>query len=124
MRKSRLIMEIGQKVKKIRELRNFTQDYVASQLGITQESYHKIEVNKTNVSTQRLEQLAKILEVSIFDLMSFDENKVLFNFSDNDQKNAQIGYFGVEAIKELYEKIIQQQKEEIAFLRSCLKEKL
>lgn len=120
-------MEIGQKIKKVRELRNFTQDYVASQIGIGQEAYSKIEANKTNVTIQRLEQIAKALEVSVFGLMSFDDEKILFNFSENNQQNAQIGYFGTnEAIKELrelYEKIITQQKEEIVFLRNLLKDK-
>ena len=119
-------MEIGQKIKKVRELRNFTQDYVAAKIGITQEAYSKLESSKTNVSVQRMEQVADVLGIGIFDLMNFDENKALFNFSEN-QQNAQIGYFGtnetIKELRDLYEKIITQQKEEIAFLRSLLKDK-
>ena len=120
-------MKIGQKIKKVHELRNFTQDYVASQIGIGQEAYSKIESNKTSVTIQRLEQIAKALEVGVFGLMNFDDEKVLFNFSENNQQNAQIGYFNtnetIKELKDLYEKIITQQKEEIAFLRSLLKNK-
>ena len=39
---------IGQKVKELREKRNYTQEYMAEQLGITQGSYSKIEQNKSN----------------------------------------------------------------------------
>ncbi len=120
-------MEIGQKIKKVRELRNFTQDYVATQLGISQEAYSKIEANKTSVSIQRIEKVAEVLGINIFDLMNFDESKVFFNFSENDQNNAQIGYFGsnetIKELKELYEKMVVQQKSEIEFLRSLLKSK-
>ena len=53
--------------------------------------------------------------------------KVLFNFSENNQQDAQIGYFGtnetIKEMKDLYEKVITQQKEEIIFLRSLLKDK-
>jgi hypothetical protein len=81
---------------------------------------------------EKLEKIAKTLGVSVSDLMSFDEQKVLFNIHNNNQQDAQIGYFQeVENLKELYEKmfaqqtalyekIILQQREEIAFLRGLL----
>ncbi len=117
-------MEIGQKIKKVRELRNFTQEYMATQIGMTQESYSKIEANRNNVSITKLEKISQILEVGICDLLNFDEKKVLLNINENNQQNAQIGYFGeVETLKTLYDKIIEQQRSEIDFLRSLLKDK-
>ena len=65
------------------------------------------------------------MEVGIFDLLNFDEKKVLFNINEDNQQNAQIGYFGeVETLKTLYDKIIEQQRSEIDFLRSLLKDKI
>ena len=53
-----------------------------------------------------------------------DEKKVLLNINENNQQHAQIGYFGeVETLKNLYDKIIEQQRSEIDFLRSLLKDK-
>lgn len=116
-------MEIGQKIKKVRELRNFTQDYVASKLGITQEAYSKIESNKTNVSIQKLEQISQVLEVNIYDLMSFDEKTIFYNSAEK-QTNTNIGVVQTSSTeKELYERIIEQLKGEIQFLKSILKEK-
>ena len=64
------------------------------------------------------------MEVGIFDLLNFDEKKVLLNINENNQQHAQIGYFGeVETLKNLYDKIIEQQRSEIDFLRSLLKDK-
>ena len=54
----------------------------------------KIEANRNNVSITKLEKIAQILKVGIFDLMNFDEKKVLFNINEDNQQHAQIGYFG------------------------------
>jgi transcriptional regulator with XRE-family HTH domain len=134
-------MEIGQKIKKVRELRNLTQDYIASKIGVTQESYSKIESSRNNVSIQKLEKIAEILEVGLSDLLNFDETRVLLKF-ENTHNNAQVGYFNeiesikqvyekmlaqkcaeIETLKEIYEKSVAQQRDEIAFLRSLLQAK-
>lgn len=36
-------LQVGQKIKKIRELRNYTQEYMAEQLGMSQTGYGNIE---------------------------------------------------------------------------------
>lgn len=69
-------MQIGHKVKKVRELRNFTQEYMADRLGIAQMSYSRLENGQTKMDLNRLQQIAQILEVDPFALMSFDENYV------------------------------------------------
>ncbi len=40
---------IGEKIKKIRELKNYTQEYMAAQIGITQAGYSKIERGESDV---------------------------------------------------------------------------
>jgi transcriptional regulator with XRE-family HTH domain len=105
-------------------LRNLTQDYIASQLGISQEAYSKIEANKTGVSIQKLEQIAGVLEVNIVDLLSFDEKTIFYNSAEK-QTNTNIGVVQTsQNDKELYERIIEELKTELTFLRSIIKEKL
>ncbi|WP_082189568.1 helix-turn-helix domain-containing protein [Lentimicrobium saccharophilum] len=41
-------MQIGQKIRKVRELRNFTQEFMAKSLGITQGAYSRIRANASN----------------------------------------------------------------------------
>ena len=43
----------GDKIRMIRELRDFSQEYVAEKLGIRQNSYSKIENNQTKLNIQR-----------------------------------------------------------------------
>ena len=116
-------MEIGNKIKKVRELRNFTQEYVAQELGITQESYSRIESNKASLTIQRLDKISDILQVNVFDLLSFDEKYVFQESFQNQQHSS--NYFGSKEAKkdDLYERIIEQQKTEIDFLRKLLEDK-
>lgn len=74
--------EIGQKIRKVRELKNFKQEYVAGLLGISAVAYGKIERGDTDVKMSRLVQLAEIFEVSLDQLLLFDEKRV-FNLYNN-----------------------------------------
>lgn len=72
-------MKVGNKIRKIRELRNLTQEYIAYQLDISQAAYHKIESDKTNITLNRLEEIAVILEVSVIEIITFEEYEILNN---------------------------------------------
>jgi transcriptional regulator with XRE-family HTH domain len=57
------IKAVALNVRKIREFRNYTQEYLALKLGITQNAYSKIELGYTKMTLERLMQIAQILEV-------------------------------------------------------------
>ncbi|MFY8003614.1 MAG: helix-turn-helix domain-containing protein, partial [Chitinophagaceae bacterium] len=59
-------------IRKYRELRNYTQEYVAKQMGISQNAYSKIENNYTQLTVAHINQLSKIFEVGITDLLRED----------------------------------------------------
>lgn len=61
-------MNVGFKIKKIRELRNYTQQYVAENIGVSQAYYNLIENNKARLDIQRLYLISETLD---FDLSSF-----------------------------------------------------
>ena len=126
---SHITVAVGQKIRKIRELKGFSQDYVAQKLNLTQKAYSNIEAGKTKLDFDRLEDISKILEIEPMNVLAFDE-QILFN---NNNHATQTGSFGVfYASKEehnLYKAQIEQLKEEntflreeIAFLRSLVKE--
>ena len=81
--------EIGRKLRKIRELKNFTQKHIAQQLNISSVAYGKIERGETDISLSRLQQIADIFELTMPQLLSFDENHLFFP-NDNTQQ-AQYG---------------------------------
>ncbi|TAE45679.1 MAG: XRE family transcriptional regulator [Cytophagia bacterium] len=98
------MINIGTKIKKVRELRNFTQDYVAEKLEMTQAGYSKIEQGIVDVPYSRLEQIAKVLNIKIEDIISFDE-KVLITNQLNNHANITNGYIlGDKLVLEYVEK--------------------
>jgi len=110
---------IGQKIKKIREIKGFKQDYMADNLEITQQSYSNIESNKIDVSFSKIEQIAKLFGMRLEDLLTFDE-RVVFNLNAQHTSASNTGDIHnnnfPQELKQLYEEQIQLLKEKIAWL--------
>ncbi|KFF03432.1 helix-turn-helix transcriptional regulator [Flavobacterium reichenbachii] len=98
---------IKNKIKSIRELKNYTQEYVADQLGVTQAGYSKIEKGKTILSFAKLVEIARILEVSVEDIISFDSQRYFKSFNsvkgNSNNGGIIINSDDSEALKQLYE---------------------
>ncbi|RZK41136.1 MAG: XRE family transcriptional regulator [Pedobacter sp.] len=50
-------------IRKLREFRDYTQDYLAAKLQISQNAYSKLELGYTKITLERLYIIAEILEV-------------------------------------------------------------
>jgi transcriptional regulator with XRE-family HTH domain len=113
---------LGIKVRKIRELRNFSQDYVADKLSLSQSYYSDLENGKKPVSEDKLNQIAKIFEVEPEIIKEFNDH-VIFNSC------AQSGYINTNNINpldqviELYTKLTHSKDERIKDLQNIIKEK-
>jgi transcriptional regulator with XRE-family HTH domain len=75
-------MDTGTKIRKIRELKNLKQEYIAKELGISQQQYSEIERNNVDIKESRLKEIAKILDVLPEDILAFDD-KITFNIYEN-----------------------------------------
>ena len=60
---------INYNIRKLRERDFITQEYMAMRLGISQNTYSKIELGKTKLTVDKLIAIADILQVNIADLM-------------------------------------------------------
>ena len=65
--------KITRSIRKIREEKNFSQEYMATRLNISQNTYSKLELGYTALTVERLIQIAAILEISIIDLLMPDK---------------------------------------------------
>ncbi len=72
-------MKPEQNLKKIRELKNYTQEYVSERLGISQVAYCRLESGKTRLTIKRIHELAEIFEIDPLLLLTFDENAAIGN---------------------------------------------
>jgi transcriptional regulator with XRE-family HTH domain len=109
------------KIKQIRELKNFTQEFVASQLGLTTRAYSKIESGETQLTINRLNEISEILGVEPMEVLGFDDKQV-FN---NCKQEGNFGNFGTynamsEKLIQQYEKTIQVLEDEIMLLKTML----
>lgn len=80
-------MNVGKRIKQLRELRNFTQAYMAEELGMTTAGYGKIERDGTDVTISKLTRIAEILKTNLSTILNFDSNQV-FNQYNNKTANA------------------------------------
>ncbi len=70
----------------MRELRNYTQEYMSSLLGMSPSGYSKIERDETDISLRRLQQIAEILQTDLSIIINFDARNV-FNMRGNNFTN-------------------------------------
>jgi transcriptional regulator with XRE-family HTH domain len=64
------IKAIAANIRTKREKRNYTQEYLAYKLSISQNAYSKIELGYTKITLERLFQIADILEVDAVSLLT------------------------------------------------------
>lgn len=105
---------IHHNLKKLREFRNYSQEFMASELGKSQNAYSQMENGKTKVKEEEIIKLAEILEVTPTQLMS--DEPIIIKISNTKVENG--GIFNGN-LQNLY----YEQKEEISFLREQLAKK-
>ncbi|MDQ1097704.1 MULTISPECIES: helix-turn-helix domain-containing protein [Chryseobacterium] len=109
---------IGFNIRKIRESKGFSQEYMANVLDISQASYARLENEDTKVTVDRLHKIAEILETSIIDF--FDTDKITIQNQNNyDHSNGVVQNMTVES-KEVYEKLLQSKDDQISLLTKMI----
>ena len=64
------IKAVASNIRKIREYRDYTQEYLAMKLGISQNAYSKIELAYTRLTLERLLEISAILEIDTVALIN------------------------------------------------------
>jgi transcriptional regulator with XRE-family HTH domain len=117
------MINIGSNIRKIRNLKGYSQDYLASRLDISQAAIHKIESCESNVSLQRIVTIAGILEVNVAQILDFDDTKVFISNIVHEDQASNIFTIVKESFlkeRELFERIISEKDNEIAKLKAQL----
>ena len=69
-----LTQKFSKKLKILREVNNYTQEYVARVLDISQNAYSLLEKGTTKVTLDRIEVLANLYNITPAELVSVSEN--------------------------------------------------
>jgi transcriptional regulator with XRE-family HTH domain len=72
-------LAISNRIRKIREYRNYTQAYVAGKLKIKQNTYSQIETGQTSITHARLNEIAGVLDVSVDVLSGDDQSTFIYD---------------------------------------------
>ncbi|GAA3772454.1 helix-turn-helix transcriptional regulator [Flavobacterium ginsengiterrae] len=122
---------IGRNISRIRELKGMKQEALAIAIGSNQQAISIIE-NSETVEKDKLEKIAKVLGVTVEAIENFSEEAV-FNFFNNFYDNSSIsGAQGInnnctfnplDKVVELYERLVQAEKDKNEYLEKLLKEK-
>ena len=128
---------IGRKISRIRELRDMKQEFLAHALGVSQQTISNIE-NSETVEEEILQKIAEVLGVTPQSILNFSEEAVFniigntVNNHDNASMNSNVQYQPTfnpldkvvelfEENKKLYERLLQAEKEKIAYLEKLIK---
>lgn len=123
---------IGRKIARIRELRGMKQETLAEELGISQQSVSHIEQSES-LDDAKLEEVAKVLGVTKEAIENFSE-EAIFNIISNTYHNTsndnssliassvnyQPTFNTIEKIVELYERLVQVEKDKVGYLEKLI----
>ncbi|PLW89400.1 helix-turn-helix domain-containing protein [Mucilaginibacter sp.] len=70
---SNKVKAVAANIRRKRETLNYTQEYLAAKLKISQNAYSKIELGYTKITVERLFQIAEILETNLADLIEYNK---------------------------------------------------
>nr|WP_199000108.1 helix-turn-helix transcriptional regulator [Flavobacterium sp. ASV13] len=122
---------IGRNISRIREFKDMKQDALAYALGISQQTISAIE-NSETVDEQRLIEIANALGVSVEAIKNFSEEAVFnyFNTFNDTVSNSSFGqgannnydctFNPLDKVVELYERLVQAEKDKVEYLEKLL----
>ena len=76
-------MSVNEKIRTIRETRNWSQEDMAEKMNMSENGYAKIERGKTKLNLHKLEQIANIFNIDVLELIKNDDKNVLFFMNDH-----------------------------------------
>lgn len=112
--------KIGFNIRKKRESKGFSQEYMANVLEISQASYARLENEDTKVTVERLSKIAEILDINIIDF--FDADRVTIQNQTNSDGAFGNGYVQNLHIenRETYEKLLKSKEDQIVLLQNII----
>ncbi len=116
---------IGRNISRIRELKGMKQEALAMAIGVTQQTVSNIEASE-NVDDEKLNQIAEALEVSIESIRNFSEEGVINYFNNIYDHGAFNKHFEnctfnpLDKVVELYERLVQAEKDKVEYLEKLL----
>ncbi len=118
---------IGHRIRKLRELKNLTQEHIAHELGMSVSGYGRIERDEVRLDSDKLMKVSEVLGVPVEEILRFDEKLVFQNYGGQNTNNGYnwgANHIGeMERLEKLYREQIDLLKDEVRFLREELRKR-
>jgi transcriptional regulator with XRE-family HTH domain len=114
-------LKLGHKIKKLRELKNLTQEHMAQSIGVSQGAYSRMELGETEITYTKLEKISDELGMKPEEIIAFNESMV-FNVMNNETGNGLVINNNQlsEIETNMFEQHIKLLKEENAYLKKVI----
>ncbi len=120
---------IGRNISRIRELRGMKQEALAQAIGTNQQAISGIEGSET-IDETKLANIAEALGVTVEAIKSFSEENVFNYFNTFNESvsgsfitNNSCNFNPLDKVVELYERLVQAEKDKVEYLEKLLKGK-
>jgi transcriptional regulator with XRE-family HTH domain len=121
-------MKINEKIRLMRESKNWTQADMAEKLNMSVGGYRKIEQGQSRADHQKLERFAQLFDVDLLELLSLGDGHVILVSDSNNHAFNIIGSsaeiaFEIQKLKsevKFQQEIIELQKRDIARLEEII----
>ena len=121
---------ISKNIRKYREMKGYSQEYMAHELQINQASYAKIENSSTMLTVERLFTISKLLETDVSEILDLKKSTI-FNQTENETANAfgKIEHYYQDnkeitaKLLDQYETRLKEKDEQMALLKKLLQDK-
>lgn len=122
-------MNVNEKIRVMREVKQWSQEEMAERMNMSTTGYSKIERGETKLNLHKLEQIAAIFNIDVLELM--DTNKVGVFLINESGDHVSANYYGsdekmaveIEKLKLQLthsQQIIQQKNDEISALKEII----
>ena len=115
----------GYNSKRLREILGVKQEDLAERMGVSQQTVSRFEQTET-LDDETLNKIAAALNIPVEAIKNFNDdstNNFVNTFYDNSGFNYQCNFNPLDKVIELYERIIQTEREKVTLLEEVLKGK-
>ncbi len=104
-------------IKTIRETKNYSEEYMADKMGISQSTYNRKENGEGDFTLTELIKMADVLEVSVSKIIDMDLARVINQYHNHNQE--QSGYIEHQTVvsDDGYKAALEQYKAEVEYLK-------
>jgi transcriptional regulator with XRE-family HTH domain len=103
------ILILGENVRKIRELKGFSQQNLADEIKVDQKTISRIEKGDLSPKFETLVSISKALSIGLSQLLAFNESLIFNNYNQYQQGGNYNAYLNTEIdkVEELYKQLLK-----------------